>query len=478
MSDSEHSHDTRAAGCCGHDHAHDAAPLPESSDPGSKSLADALRVSFVLLAAIMAFMVVGFLLTGLQSIESNEVGIVKVFGRVVRTVRPGLTYNWPFPIGQIEIVKTDEQRMTIYDFWFNEMPADVEKPLSQRTAASNGLRPGWDGALLTGDRYLLHVKIDCRYAVEDAQAYRCWVRDTYSERMPGSEGLRQVDPKAEMIRSAVCSAAIIAAAPSTADGLQTSDRRKFTREVARLANRTLRGQGGRGDSTGLMIRRIVLAETTWPLRASADYEAVLGARIQAKENRDTAAAEAEKALLRAAGPVYTQLVGKPWGTRQEDKTGAASKPYDLIGTYSDVRGRVRDAFDAARKSQLDAQAEKTLKQIDDVLLSNDLKGDASRLIAEARTYADGTKQRIRARVDQYERLWPEYQRASQLTMARLWAAAREEILAAAAEKYYISTGKGWTVLKINRDPGLVRRQVIKKLVDAAKARAEKKNRRK
>ena len=102
MSDPEHSHQQHDHGPGGHDH-NDAVPSP-GSDPGGKSLSDALRVSFGLLAVIMAFMIIGFLMTGLQSIESNEVGIVKVFGRVVRTAQPGLTYNWPFPIGEIEIV--------------------------------------------------------------------------------------------------------------------------------------------------------------------------------------------------------------------------------------------------------------------------------------------------------------------------------------------------------------------------------------
>ena len=473
MSDPEHSHERHdhGPGCGGHD---DTGPIA-GSDPGGKSLADALRVSFVLLAIIMAFMVVGFLLTGLQSIESNEVGIVKVFGDVVRTARPGLTYNWPFPIGEIEIVKKDEQRITIRDFWINEPPGEAEKPLSQRRSKSDGLSPGWDGALLTGDRYLLHMRIDCRYAIEDAPAFRRWVRDKYSERLPGSEQPRQVDPKEEMVRSAVCSAAIIAAASGTADGLQATSRTKFARTVEQLANKTLGGATGANDATGLKIRRIVLAETTWPLRARADYQAVLGARHNAKERTDQAAGKAEGILRDAAGQAYMKLVGKPWGSPDEDgETRKKNTPYDLIGEYSKLRSEAHLAADPDQAGRLEAQAQKVLLSIDEVLLSHDLGGQASKLISDAWAQAKETGERVKARLEQYERLWPEYERSPELTIARLWAAVREQVLAAAAEKYYISTGKGKTVIRINRDPKIVADQARDKLVADREAREEKK----
>ena len=531
MSDREHSHQQGSHGHHHHDHAGNAGPLPESSDPGSKSLADALRVSFVLLAVIMAFMLVGFLLTGLQSIESNEVGIVKVFGRVVRTAGPGLSYNWPFPIGRIEIVKTDEQQLTIYDFWITELPKDAGKPLSQRKAPSDGLRPGWDGALLTGDRYLLHMRIDCRYAVRDAEAFRRWVRDKYPERVPGSEKTREIDPKEEMVRSAVCNAAIIAAATRTADGLQTSDRRSFSKEVMRLANNTLGGEDT-NKSTGLVIRRIVLADSTWPLRARAEYDKVLIARQHANEMKDTAISMAEKTLRAAAGEAYTQLVGRSWDVDDmdsrvrefKDTSRAAAlrvifsclsvgivadswgapmghmqdhlvlralipkvKPYDLIGKYSDMRNRARTAINLARgetveakikaledqAGDLDDQARQVLERIDRVLLGSDLKGQASRDIAAARADANETKHGVLARLDRYRKLLSKDPQVRRLTMERLWADVRQKILAAADEKYYISTGKGRTVVRINRDPAVVTKQVRESLDKAAKARDEK-----
>ena len=534
MSDREHSHEHDNHGHHCHHDGHDEGPLSTDTDPGSRSLTDALRVSFVLLAVIMAFMIFGFLMTGMQSIESNEVGIVKVFGSVVRTARPGLTYNWPFPIGEIEIVKMDEQRLTIRDFWINEPPGEAEKPLSQRRSHQKGsLRPGWDGALLTGDRYLLHMRIECRYAVENAPAFRRWVRDAYAEKLPGQKQARQVDPKEETVRSAVCSAAITAAASRTADGLQTSDRREFTREVERLANETLRGESGQGESTGLKIRRIVLAESTWPLLARADYDKVLVAKHGANEARNTAISQAEKILRDTAGEEYTQLVGRPSDLDDKESrvrefvdTSRATaqrailsclssgvvtdswpahlgltysrlvlrslipkvKPYDLIGKYSDLRNQARIAARRAKSETVDAnkakaledqvndlenQARRVLDRIDEVLLGNDIKGQARKDIREARGEANRIKSRVLTRLKRYKNLLSKNPKVRKLTMERIWAEAREEVLAAAAEKYYVTTGQGKTIIRINRDPRIVAAQVRKGLEASRNAREEK-----
>ena len=478
---SEEERTDRPCGCGGAGHDHRGGHALTASDPGSKSLADALRVSFMLLAAIMVFMVAGFLLTGLQSIESNEVGIVKVFGKVVRTAGPGLTYNWPFPIGQIETVKTDEQHLTIRDFWMNEAPDEVAKRLSQRRSPGEGLRPGWDGALLTGDRYLIHVKIDCQYAVADAKAFRRWVRDAYTERLPYDNHTREIDPKVELMRSAVCSAAIMTAATATADGLQTGGASEFQRDAMLRANRILLGEdpGGApsprpGDSTGLRIRSLLVTQITWPLRAREDYLAVQAAAHAAGERKNRARSEAERILRAAAGTAYEKLVGRPWGTPGQDgPDGKAKQPYDLIGQYTALRAEARNASDQGEAARLEARAEKVLKQIDEVLLTGGIQGDASQIMEQASTYKTRIEQRVEARANEFERLLPEYEKAPEFTVARLWAEAREEILAAAVEKYYISTAKGLTVLKINRDPAMAKSELRRKLEAALKAHQDK-----
>ena len=157
-------------------------------------------------------------------------------------------------------------------------------------------------------------------------------------------------------------------------------------------------------------------------------------------------------------------MGSPRNDRKEaEKARNNNKPYDLIGQYASLRSRADSATDAEQARKLGARAEAVFKQIDDVLVGAELTGEAFRMIDQAQTQGSGIKQRIEARLNLYRRLLPEYKRAPRLTIERLWASAREEILAAAAEKYYISAGRGRTVLKINRDPDTLADQVKKKL---------------
>ena len=118
-----------------HHPEHEVEHVPSETDPASRSLADALRVSFALLTFIMVVVALFYLGTGVATIEPHQAGIKKVFGKRVGPVaREGLAYTWPFPIGEIELVSIKEQKLSIDDFWLHETPEDKTKELSARRA--------------------------------------------------------------------------------------------------------------------------------------------------------------------------------------------------------------------------------------------------------------------------------------------------------------------------------------------------------
>jgi hypothetical protein len=136
------------------------------ADPAGEHLASALRTSFRLLAAIMVVGVLAFLAMGFEFVQPGEMAIRTVFGEVVGTTTAGLAYNWPQPIGRIEKIYVGERTIALDDFWMNETQKDQLQPdLRKRQAPRGGLRPGWDGAMLTGDRNLLHMRLKCTYVV-------------------------------------------------------------------------------------------------------------------------------------------------------------------------------------------------------------------------------------------------------------------------------------------------------------------------
>jgi hypothetical protein len=161
MSDHDHdpSHDAHAGHGHSHGHSHEPAPdvgaplLPQ--DAAGASLSRALSMSFRMLTVIMFVVLVLFFFTGVTTIRPGQKGIVSVFGREVSVVGPGLHYTWPFPIGKIEVISVAKREVEMWEFWPSLSPEERDRDdLSKSTTPAEGLRPGWDGALLTGDAYL------------------------------------------------------------------------------------------------------------------------------------------------------------------------------------------------------------------------------------------------------------------------------------------------------------------------------------
>jgi len=478
-------------------------PAPRS-DPAAEHLASALRTSFRLLSVVMVLGALAFLAMGFRSVRPGEAAIETVFGEVVGVTTEGLAYNWPAPIGEIEKINVGERTIQVDEFWMNETRKDQLQPdLRKRDAPEGGLRPGWDGAVLTGDRNLLHLRLECTYVVtrtgyelpygdplaaDDpvgaflrrsptpdetvAQARRRW----RAERGPAaglSRQLRDADPNAllqaaaqkmtftcsthpallyrlnlqdpnETIRSALTDAGIRAAATRTADSLQRTERAAFESAVASLAQArldTLR--------SGVEIRAVKVVHSTWPLRTLPDYDAVQSAVNEAEKAKNTARREATTLLNKAAGPeAVRRFVGDPRYLGAAAGGGEeASGEIDLIGRYND----------AVRRGDTKAAAA-LLEGIDNVLVSDATEGTARRALTDAMSYRTSTLEAVKRRVNSFRELLSAYRRNPEFALERWWVETREEILAyPTAEKHYITPGREKTVLYIGRDSETVQK---------------------
>lgn len=442
MAEHDHSHEHHD-----HEHGHDEQAVHGVgyTDTASQSLADALRVSFRLLRFILYVVIVLFLATGIRSIQEQEVGILKVFGKVTGTAKAGLTYNWPFPIGQIETVDISERTVDVDHFWLAVKPEDQGKSLDllQPPGFNDGVRPGVDGALLTGDRSVLHVKLSVRYAVRDPIAYA-----------------RSIDNLGDQVQTAVALAAIQAAAGRTADAIYGSESAQFVAQTRQLAQEQLNAlTAAPGEPGGAVeIVAVVLDQRSWPLRARAAYEQAQQARQQAQQMVNQAIADARSTLNDAAGDNYPLLVGYPWieqaqnaGVTTAESQPATAAQQDLIGQY-----------DAARRGGDPAEADRLLAAIDDILVSGSTGGRAAQILEQARVQRTTTPLAVAARAKRFNELLGAWKKDPKFVMERLWIDAREAILnGPLVEKYYVTPGQGQTVLRIARDP-----QVVKELREA------------
>jgi membrane protease subunit HflK len=423
----EHDHDHDHGHDHGHDHDHDA-PLTDL-DPAGQSLSRALQASFRLLSVIMVVIVVAFLLTGVKTIDPGKAGVITLLGKHVGVAKEGLVYTWPFPVGSIELVDTSLQELTVTDFWLAETAQDKTRPLSQRSAQSQGLIPGKDGALFTGDRGLLHAQIKCVYSVRDPVAY-----------------LQTGPDAAGIIRDSVCAAAIEAASTRTADGLMLAEQDQFKSDVRKAAQKRLDDL-----NSGLEISSISLeGKMTWPLLALSAYEAAQRAVSEAQRLETDARGDAVNMLMASAGGSFRRLVGEPW--QQGTTTASAGEDYDLIGQYE-------QAFRAGDM----AKAEQLLRRINDILVSS-ATGKVADVIGSAQAYQTSTVQQVRSRAKRFTELEKAYNENPQFLRQRLWAQTRDEILAnPLIEKFYLTFGNDKTVLRI-REPDIaeeIRRESLK-----------------
>lgn len=446
-------------------------------DPAAQSLADALRVSFRLLGIIMIFVLVAFLLTGIESIEPQEQGIVKVFGRVVGTAEPGLAYNWPFPIGEIEIIKVQERTVIVDDFWMHETPQDRAKKDLLSRQSSGVLVPGKDGALLTGDRNLLHVKLACSYIIRESLAYKKgiaierWGEKREKDRQDAQDDRRSDEEKSfeEVLRAIICNVAIKAAARRTADSIQRDEQAEFLREIRDGTEAELRVLLGVDDSgwEGITIRKILMGNKTVPLRALRAYGEAQSASTNKGKKIKAAKAEAVTILNAVAGPNYRLLVGDLYGPATAAR--ASGKPDESIKT-----GLIQQ-YNAARRSGDKVAAATLLGRIDKELLSSTTLGEASRILTEAQADKTSTIEQAKGRYRRFSQLLPEFKRSPEFFMQRLWVTAKEEILnSPLVEIIYLPRGQRKMVLEIRPDPriqkGIKREQISRKKEEKAKSK--------
>ncbi len=442
-----------------------APPSDDEMAAAGRSLADALRVSFRLLTLGMVAVLGFWALSGWRKIETGQRGVTLVFGRLQgeredqQVVQPGLRWSWPEPIGRIETVSTQEQTLEMKDFWMHETPEEANVALSKRSVPTGGLRPGRDGALLTGDRALLHVKLTVKYYLG--------TRDRAPRSSQILNYLRNVRDAEELLRAAVCNAAIRQAAERTVEAIVTTDRKDFAEQIARLAQERLDAVG-----SGIEVAEVKMDDSV-PLAARAAFDDVIAARQDEARIVNEARADANRILLGAAGDAWAELVGDEELAAKKGRL-ERDQQLEVFRRYVEAR-RGDDAEEAEklrqqvrrfgllrlyvylREEQREQLAEEVLAQVNDVLMSNRVGHAAARLINEAKAYSGMVRERVEADVERFNKLVDQYARSPELVLHRLWLPVKTELLTSpTVEKYLFGPGQK-VVLRVSRDPEAARR---------------------
>lgn len=375
-----------------HDHRN-LDVIEEPLDVANESLSDALRSSFGILKGILLVLVLLFLLSNVRRIESHEQAIHLRLGALLPTVHePGLVWAFPFPIDEIVALPTKKSNELIIDsHTFGRSPNEVGKPLAFISRGFRGLDPAVDGALLTADAGLVHVRWKITYKINDVARY---VTEMLGDKLEAAEAL---------LKTYVETVGVAVATELSAEEIVRTRMEHMQSEVRRRLNQRLTD-----IHSGITVARVEMFEPTPPIQIRDAFDQTQ--RSQNSKQRMIRKAEQERTeiLNKAAGAAYPELI------------------------------RLLDGIDQARAtgSSLDKLREEL-----DAKLSNEVEGEAGRMIKDAGAYRTIVVGRIEGDVDLYRKLLPEFERTPELLVARLWEQTKQEIF------------KNSDVTKFYRPPG-------------------------
>lgn len=259
--------------------------------------------------AIVAIVIVIWLLSGFYIVDEGKRGVELRFGKHSDTTMPGLNYRWPFPIEQVQIV-------------------DVE----QRRAEEIGYRSGGnqsalrsvprEALMLTQDENIVDLRLSVQYQINDPAAYLFNVADPVTT-------LRQV----------IESATREAVGKSTMDFVLTEGRAEIVAQVEAMSQKILDHYG-----TGLILTNVNLQDAQPPEEVQDAFADAIKAREDEQRSKNEAEAYSNEILPRARGQAARRLEEASAYKDQviAQAEGEASRFEQLLSEYHKAPGVTRE----------------------------------------------------------------------------------------------------------------------------------------
>jgi len=227
---------------------------------------------------VAAFVLVGWLLSGIYRVEPDEQGVVLRFGKWVDTVEPGLHYHLPYPVSRVLIPKVTQ---------VNQLQLGGLSEFAPGTAGNGANLPGAPvttrvdatNQMVTGDENIVIAEYVVFWRIKDAGEYL----------------FRLQDPRATLQMAAESSMhAVIGRYPIQA---ALSDKRQ---EIADQAKQMLQDILDRYHA-GILITQVQLQRVDPPAAVIDAFNDVQRARADQERARNEAEAYANDVLPRARG---------------------------------------------------------------------------------------------------------------------------------------------------------------------------------
>lgn len=407
----DHGHDP-------HDHGHyhppaGTAPIERYSDPAQESLNQALRSGFNVLRIILVLLVIAYFASGIFQVAPGQQGLIVRFGELRMNQDPNgggtpiFGQGWhaalPDPFDEKVLLTGQSLELAIPTFMFEPFEKERDKPVEEMTVPERDqLRPGFDGAMLTGDRNLAHGMWKITFRIVRADQF---VHNV-------GEHPAQFEP---LLRRLTEDSVIRSVASRTIEQV-TREERESVKDSVKLRLQA------RLDAlkTGVQIENIVMFAVE-PGKVRRAFIEV----TQAQNDREKSIKDAEndrlQRLNQAGGPKYEKLL------KAIEEYGAAQTAH----------------ADEARLVELRAAIDQQLDQAE---------GTVAVRLREAQNRANEQRESVRREYDRFEQYVAAYRRDPQVTAIRLWVEMRDTILSSKFNEIFYVPKAGVIEILVNRDP--------------------------
>ena len=413
-----------------HDGDHDDVAALQI-DPAHQSLADALRVTFLILRVVMGVVVVLYLVSNMFNVDQGHRKVRLLFGGIQgepgrQALEPGGPYfALPYPINEVlDIDVTPKQLSLDTEFWFEVSDADRTKRIDDLAGTARPLNPEKDGSLLTGDANIVHAKWSVIYAIRADRVV------DYLQNVGVADTKDAQDQRVEqLVRDAVEQGVVHTVAGMTADAFIRSNI-DLDAATARI-NTHLDALG-----TGIAVSNLTPRDQIVPLAVRTAWQAVINADSERGKKIDDAQRERSRITAQTAGRAYDAV----WGMIQN--------------------------YERARATGDDAQIKQAGEALDQALTNLELQtpgglvsigGEVAGIMNEARTYRTQIVQQARADSNEFLQLLPSYIETPRIVESRLWQSTKQKVLSNMnVESIYLPPGQ--IRLEFNRDPDVRKRR--------------------
>ena len=279
-----------------------------------------------------------WLATGLYTVKPEELGVELLLGSAVGVSSPGLNYNFPYPIGNVEKVNVTQIR----DITIGSRDFVSGRGSSRRDVPEESL-------MLTGDENIIDVDFKVQWNIRDPQQYLFNVAEPdLAVKQVAESAMREIVGR------------------NTMDEIQTGDRPAVQAAAMDLTQKMLDHYGA-----GINIIQVQLQDVEPPEQVIAAFRDVQAAKADNVRMQNEAHAYANKVVPEAEGQAAQILEA---ANAYRDQTVAEAR--GQADRFLKVLGEYQKAPEITRKRLYLETMEKVIGSSDKIILDSNGKNGA------------------------------------------------------------------------------------------------------